>query len=144
LHGALHGTAEHDALFQLLRDRIGDQLRVDFRLADLLDIDVHLLHAHQPPQLGLERLDLLALLADDHAGSRREDGDTGVLRRALDEHAPDRGVRELALQERAHLQVLGQHGRELAAVGVPARTPVAVDCEPKADRIDLLSHMRGP
>src|SRR5690606_26892599 len=32
LHGALHGTAEHDALFELLRDRVGDQLRIDFRL----------------------------------------------------------------------------------------------------------------
>ena len=46
LHRALHGAAEHDALFELLRDRVGDQLRIDFRLADFLDVDVHR-HAHQ-------------------------------------------------------------------------------------------------
>src|SRR5690606_6151135 len=41
LHRALHRAAEHDPLLQLLRDRIGDQLRVDLGLADLLDVDVH-------------------------------------------------------------------------------------------------------
>jgi hypothetical protein len=39
LHRALHGAAEHDALFELLRDRIGDQLRIDFRLAHFFDVD---------------------------------------------------------------------------------------------------------
>ena len=96
LHGALHRAAEHDALLELLRDRVGDELRVDLGLADLLDVHVHLLHAHDAAQLRLERLDLLALLADHHARTRGEDGDARVLRRALDQHAADRGVRELA------------------------------------------------
>src|SRR5256885_15710695 len=34
------------------------------------------------------------------------------LRRPLDQHAADRGVRELALEEVAHLDVLGEHRRE--------------------------------
>src|SRR5690606_20865141 len=46
LHGALHGTAEHDPLFKLLRDRVGDQLSIDFRLADFFDVHVNR-HAHQ-------------------------------------------------------------------------------------------------
>jgi hypothetical protein len=140
----LIGAAEHDALLELLRDRVGDQLRVDLGLPDLLDVDMDLLHAHQAPQLALQRLDLLALLADHHARPRREDRDARVLRRALDQHAPDRGVGELPLEEVAHLDVLGQHGRKGAAVRVPARAPVAVDREPEADRIDLLSHVRIP
>src|SRR6267142_1168405 len=140
LHRALHRAAEHDALLELLRDRVGDQLRVDLGLADLLDVHVHLLHAHDAAQLGLERLDLLALLADHHARPRREDGDARVLGGALDQHAADRGVRQLLLEEVAHLDVLGQHRREVAAVRVPLRAPVAVDREPEADRIDLLTH----
>src|SRR5450755_1880537 len=78
LHRALHRAAEHDPLLKLLRDRIGDELRVDLRLADLLDVDVHR-HAHALLQLDLERLDVLALLADHHAGTRRIDRDARVL-----------------------------------------------------------------
>src|SRR3546814_6072488 len=32
--GALHRAAEHDAALELLRDRLGDQLRVELGLAD--------------------------------------------------------------------------------------------------------------
>src|SRR3989442_15664022 len=64
LHRALHRAAEHDALLELLGDRIGDQLRVNLRLTDFFDVHVHLLHAHDAAQLRLQRLDLLALLAD--------------------------------------------------------------------------------
>src|SRR4029079_19811163 len=33
LHRPFHGAAEHDALFELLRDRVGDELRGDLRLS---------------------------------------------------------------------------------------------------------------
>src|SRR6476646_8152967 len=46
LHRALHGAAEHDALLELARDRVGDELGVELGLADLLDVHVHG-HAHQ-------------------------------------------------------------------------------------------------
>jgi hypothetical protein len=52
LHRALHGAAEHDPLFKLLGDRIGDQLSVDFRLADFFDVDMHR-HAHLALQFSL-------------------------------------------------------------------------------------------
>src|SRR6476620_3129610 len=39
LHRALHRAAEHDPLLELLRDRVGNELRVDFGLADLLDVE---------------------------------------------------------------------------------------------------------
>src|SRR5580700_566160 len=41
LHGALHGAAEGNAALELLRDRFGDQLRVELRLADFDDVDDH-------------------------------------------------------------------------------------------------------
>src|SRR5207248_2539208 len=116
LHGALHRAAEHDALLELLGNRVGDQLGVDLGLADLLDVHVHLLHAHDAAQLGLQRLDLLALLADHYARTRREDGDARVLGGPLDEHPAHRGVSQLALEEITHLDVLGQHRREVLGV----------------------------
>src|SRR5260221_2583874 len=39
LHRTLHGAAESNAALKLLRDRLGDQLRVEFRLADFDDVD---------------------------------------------------------------------------------------------------------
>jgi hypothetical protein len=42
--GALHRAAEHHALLDLLRDALGDQLRVELRLADLGDVQAHVAH----------------------------------------------------------------------------------------------------
>src|SRR2546421_327557 len=39
LHRALHGAAEGDAALELLRDRFGDELRVELGLPDLDDVD---------------------------------------------------------------------------------------------------------
>src|SRR5262249_33729175 len=103
--------------------------------------DVHHLHAEQPAQVGLQDFDVLAFLADHHARPGAVDGDTRVLRRALDHHLADRGVRETLLQVVADLEVLVQHRREVLAVRVPARGPVLVDAEPEAGRMNFLSHM---
>src|SRR3546814_8531065 len=64
--GALHRAAEHDAALELLRDRLGDQLRVEFGLADLGDVDVRR-DAHQVGYFLAQLLDVLAALADHHA-----------------------------------------------------------------------------
>ena len=66
-------------------------------------------------------LDVLALLADDHARARAVNRDARVLGRTLDHDLAHRGVRELLLQVVADLDVLVQHGREVLAVGVPLR-----------------------
>src|SRR3990167_299280 len=119
LHRALHGAAEHDALLELLGYRVGDQLRIDFGLAHLFDVHGHR-HAQTLGQFGLEVLDVLALLADHHARTRRVDGDAGVLGGALDQDARDGGVLELLLEVLAHVKVFGEHAREVAARCVPA------------------------
>src|SRR5512143_1390948 len=97
LHRALHRAAEHDPLLELLGDRVGDQLRVDLGLADLLDVEADLA-AHHPAEIRAQRLDVLALLADHDARPRAMDRDPRVLRRPLDRDLADRGVPELLLQ----------------------------------------------
>src|SRR5262249_46553314 len=92
LHRALHRAAEHDALLELPRDRIGDELGIELGLADLLDVHVHR-DAHELLQRVPQALDVLALLADHDAGTRRKDGDARVLRRALDDDLAHRGMR---------------------------------------------------
>ena len=41
LNGALHGTAKHDTSLQLLSHTIRNQLRVQVRLANFFNIDLH-------------------------------------------------------------------------------------------------------
>src|SRR5690606_17657446 len=64
--GALHRAAEHDAALELLRDRLGHQLRVELGLADLGDVDVRR-DAHHVADFLAQLLDVLAALADHHA-----------------------------------------------------------------------------
>src|SRR6185503_2530289 len=139
LHGALHRAAEHHALLELARDGIGDELRVELGLPDLLDVHVHR-HAHQLLQRVPEALDVLALLADHDAGTRRVDRDARVLGGTLDHDLAHGRVRELLLQVLAHLLVLEQHHREILGVREPLRAPVSIHREAEAGRVDLLSH----
>src|SRR5258705_6095688 len=136
---ALHRATVHDALLQLLREPVRNQLRVEFRLADFLDVDVHG-HMQQFLQLRLQRFDVLALLANDDTGARAEYGDLGVLRGALDDDFADRRVRKLLLQEVPDLDVFLQHAREILAVRIPLRRPVAQHREAESDRMYFLSH----
>ena len=98
LHGALHGAAEHDASLELRGDVLRDQLRIQLRFADLLDADVH----RDPHLLGhhlAQLVDVLALLADHHAGARRVNGDVGVLRGTIDLDSADGCLGEALLEE---------------------------------------------
>src|SRR5436190_1068581 len=136
---ALHRAAQHDPLLELLGDRLRDQLRVDLGLADLLDVEADV-PAHHAAQVGTQRLDVLALLADHDAGARAVDRDARVLRRALDRDARDRRVRELPLQVLADPDVLAERRLEVLGVRVPARRPVAGHRQAEAGRMDFLSH----
>src|SRR5690606_29881665 len=134
----LHGAAECHAALELLRDVLGDQRGVELRLADLDDVEMHLRAGHLG-QVAAQLLDVLALLADDHAGPRRMDGDARALGRALDHHPADAGLGQARLKIAPELQVLVQHVG-VVVVGVPARVPRPVDAEPKPDGVDLLAH----
>ena len=139
LHRALHGAAEHDALFELLRDAVGDQLSVELGAADFFDVDVNG-HAHHLLNFSLERFDVGTLLADHDARTGREDRDAGVVRRTFDEDAADAGVAELLQKEAAHGEVFTERAGEFTANRVPARRPVARHGKTEAGGINFLTH----
>src|SRR5690606_2359583 len=58
---ALHRAAEHDATLQLLRDRLGNQLCVQLRLAHFGDVDVRR-NAHHLAHFLAQLLDVLTTL----------------------------------------------------------------------------------
>jgi hypothetical protein len=67
LHRLAHRAAERHALFELHRHRLGDQLRVELRLLNLLDVDEDLAVRLLLDFL-LQLVDFGPLAADDDAG----------------------------------------------------------------------------
>jgi len=139
LHGALHGAAESDAALELLRDRLGDQLRIELGLADFDDVDDHVAVGELGHRLA-QLLNVGALLADHHARTRRVNGDAALLVRALDDDLRHRRLLELLHQLSADLDVFVQQRAVFGLIGEPARIPGAVDPKPQADWIDFLTH----
>src|SRR5690606_35391144 len=64
----LHRTPERDALHQLMRHVVGDELSVQFGTLDLLDVDRDFA-LHEEGQLITELVHLGALLPDHDSGS---------------------------------------------------------------------------
>src|SRR5262249_4341669 len=83
LHGAADGAEEGHAALELLRDRFGDELGIELRLADLDDVD-HDVGLRELGDLLAKLLDVGALLADDDARPRGLNGDAALLVRPLD------------------------------------------------------------
>src|SRR5688572_11450239 len=141
--GALHRAAEHDAALELLRDRLGHQLRVELRLADLGDVDVHG-HAHQVGHVLLELLDVLAALADHHARASRVDGDARRVRGTLDQDLGDARLRQTLAQHRPDLEVGGEVLPVLALVGEPLGIPVLGNAQADSGRVNFMAHRFSP
>src|SRR5574343_470253 len=139
LHRTLHGTTEHDALFQLLSDRISNQLCINFRLANFFNRHMDR-HAHDALKIRTQLFDVFALFADNHTRTGGINGNTGIFGRTLDQDATHRSVSKLALQVFANLDIFVQHAGEVLAASVPARTPVLGDCQTEASRMNFLSH----
>src|SRR5690606_35271591 len=140
--GPAHRAAELHAALELLRDALGDQLRVELGLANLGDVQAHVLKRH-PEQLRDVRaqlLDVLALLADHDARPRRVKRDVRALRRTLDVDTADRRVLQLPLQKLANAMVLLDVRRERLRIGIPLRQPLLGDAEADSGRMYLLTH----
>src|SRR5213078_4592675 len=71
---ALHRAPEGDAVRELIGDRLGDELRVELRPLDLVDVDVDVLLGERM-QVAPQRVDLDTGLADDDSRPRGVDVD---------------------------------------------------------------------
>src|SRR5919106_822609 len=99
-----HRATERHALFELHGHRLGNQLRFELRLLDLLDVDEDL--AVRPLlDLLLQLVDFGPLAADDDARTRGVDIDLQLVGRALGLDARHTCVREALLQAVAQLEV---------------------------------------
>ena len=139
LHGTLHGTTEGDTTLKLLCNALTDQSRVQFRLADLDDVQVQFA-CRQLGQLLAKGFDIGAFFADDHARTCSVDRHAALLVRTFNDHACDPGLLGLFLDELADFQVFQKKVPVILGIGVPAAIPGAVDLEAHADRIDFLTH----
>ena len=142
-HGILHGAAVRDTLLQLSGDVLGHQLRVHIGVADLDDVQLHGL-ADQLLHVLAILLDLLAALADDHAGACHVQVDGDDLVAALDLDLGDTGGKQQLLQVHTDLVVLDQQVADLLIAGIPTGIPVFDDAHAHAMGIDFLTHLTVP
>jgi hypothetical protein len=138
LHRALHGATERDALRQLVRDVVGDELCVELGTLDLFDVDPDFL-AGKTGELVTELIDFGALLTDDDARTAGMDRHDDLPRLALDADVGDCRVAEPRLQILAKELVLTEQRRKVA-VRVPLGSPGLGDAETEADRMCFLTH----
>src|SRR4051812_5085829 len=138
-HRFAHRAAERHALLELHRYRFGDELRIELRLLDLLDVDEDLAVGLLLDLL-LELVDFRPLAADDDARARGVDVDLELVRGALDFNLRHAGMLEPGLERVAQLQVLVQQLRVVLAAD-PARAPRFVEPEAESGRMYFLPHV---
>jgi hypothetical protein len=121
-------------------DVLGDQLRVDLGLADLLDVQEDLVVGERLDLL-LELLDAGAALADDDARARGEKMlILQLVRGALHLDVRDARERQLLLDEALELQIL-MKPLGVVLVLVPPRRPGLDDAEAEAGGVRFLAHV---
>src|SRR5262249_22993116 len=83
--GFAHRATESNSLFELRRDLLGLQLRIQFRLVNLLNRNQHFATG-TGRDVAFQLVDLRALATDDDAGAGRVNNDLQTVRGALDVH----------------------------------------------------------
>src|SRR3990172_10557923 len=136
----LHGAPEGHAPLELEGHVLRHELRVELRLADLLDVDEHLARRERG-QLLAQVLHLGAALADQDARPRGVDVHADLLAGPLDHHLRDARVVELLLDEAPDLHVLVELAR-VAPLREPVRLPAVDGPEPESVGMYFFTHRR--
>ena len=103
-------AAEGHAAFELVGDGPRDEVGVEFRRANLLDVDADAV-AGESLQRVAEVFDLGAAAADDDAGLGGVDSDRHEVGVAVDLDPANRGIRKFMEDELAEVEVLVETGR---------------------------------
>src|SRR5690606_9961767 len=139
LHSTLHRTAESHAANELVSNTLRNKLRIDFRLADFNDVQLHFAAGHRC-KLRTKLFDVRALLADDHTRTGSINRHAAQLSRTLDHHLRNCRLRQVLHDVLADLNVFLEQLSVVTAFGVPAAIPSAVDLKTKPDRIGFMTH----
>src|SRR5207237_354499 len=139
---SLHRAPEGDAVLELLRNRLGDQLGVELRALDLENVHLDRLLGHAV-ELAAKRVDLGAGLPDHDSGARGVDVHLYLVLVLADRDVREPGVGELALDVVADADVLEQVVGELALVE-PGRLPVVDVADAQDLGMDLVTHRYLP
>ncbi len=139
LQGAFHGAAEGNPALKLDGDLLGDKLRIELRLANLEDVELHLRIFADLADFGGHDLDFLALTTDDEAGTGRMKGDADAVPGALNDNTGEAGVLELLPEVGADGKILVEFLGIVLADGIRFGAPVLVDGEAEGDRIYFLA-----
>ncbi len=139
LNRLFHRPAERNATLELKGDILGDELGLDLRLLDLLDVEEDFL-ARKLGELLLDLFDLLSLASDDDAGACRVDLDANTIGSALDEDARHGSLLQFLHQLLTDDLILEKELGEIFLGRKPAGLPVAADGEAKTYGISLLAH----
>src|SRR5690606_10132286 len=136
---ALHGAAVADALLKLGGDIFSNQRRVGVRLFNLRNLDLDLLARHffQPLAHLLHRF---ALTPDEDAGAGGVDGHQKLVRIALDLQTRDAGALRFRADVTTNLEVFVQLLGITLLFRKPARIPITVHLQAKADRVYFTAH----
>src|SRR6266853_57499 len=137
VHRLAHGAAEGHALFELQRNRFGDELRLQFRPVDFLDVNVNFAF-RALLDFTLELVDFRALAPDDDSRTGRKQANHELVGGAFDVDRTDSGGTQFVLQLLAQRNVLVQQVG-IIAVRVPARFPGLVVPQPEPVWMCLLS-----
>src|ERR1051325_9410940 len=138
IHRLAHRATKRYPLFQLQRNRLGNQGRVQLRAVYFLNVDVHfalgaLLHVL------LQLVDFRAFAADDDSRPRGEDSHHQFVSRAFDIDRADTGRLQLFFQFLAQFHIFVQQFGVVAS-RKPARLPRLVVAQAESVWMCFLSH----
>jgi hypothetical protein len=138
LNGLFHSTAERDTLLQLLGDATSNQISIQLRLADLMDLDLDAF-AGQRLQAGFEALNFFAALANYDTGFGGTNANSDLVGcGALDLDGRNSRVGKFLVNGLTDTMILSQNVFVIA-LGIPARLPAFDDAEPEPYGMNFMS-----
>jgi hypothetical protein len=130
-----------DAVFDLARNRISYDIRIQLRPADLQDIDLHVILPRQFLQLLLDPVYLTTAFTDDDPGLGRVDRHDQLVQRTLNDDLGNPAFIDTGIQVGPDLVVFDQLGSIVFFAAIPVGFPTANDPQPGPNRIRFLTHV---
>jgi hypothetical protein len=150
LNRLLHSATERNTFLQLFRNAATNQIRIQFRLANLNDIQAHALF-RLGLQLGAQLINFLTAATNHNTRLGRMNGNRNLVRSsALNLNTRNRCIRKLFVNDLAQFKIFRKQ-IFIITLSVPARLPTFDNAEPEtcgmyfvSQSVLLLSVLRQP